>query len=354
MSCRSYREELSRCLDGRLPGHARGRVMGHIAQCSGCAHFWEELKAAQELVLGLPQAQVGPGFRDDVWQRIQSGEGAPDTIAQEPVPVLTKMRYGLLGAAAAAVFILAVHYGVGNSSIIQESPEPGAVASGTTDVTKSPVTVTKSPVTPQVTPFVTPHVATATVADLTPANLAAKTAEQVSLAARSLRNRSKNLTNISDFRPEVIRDVRREIKMVQHGLVMLKLLRKDYGIEFRDREASDCETRVLTTLAINSELEQPEQIMRTLHALTGCSLDRLHERLLFSLRSNIPNERFLRIVWENQHQILRFVRIVPIPSGRPGEMRVCFRMIQVVPQPAGPEKQPAKTEPAKLRERSRR
>ena len=108
MSCRNHQEELSRCLDGRLPSHARARVMGHIAQCSGCARFWEELKAAQEIVLGLPQAKVGSHFRDDVWQRIQSGEGAPDTIAQEPVPVLTKVRYGLLGAAAAAAFTEAV------------------------------------------------------------------------------------------------------------------------------------------------------------------------------------------------------------------------------------------------------
>ena len=341
MSCRSYQGELSRCLDGRLQSHARARVMDHVARCSNCARFWEELRAAQELALGLPQAKVGPHFRDDVWQRIQAGEGAPDNIAQEPVPALTKVRYGLLGAAAAAVFILAVHYGVGNSPIIQESPEVDPVASSNTaDVTEPAVTAY---------PFATPA-----VTDLTPANLAARTAERVSVAARSLRNRSRNLTNIADFRPEVIRDVRREMETMQSGLLMLRQLREGFGIEFRDPEARDCETRVLTTLEINSKLEQPEQVMRTLHAVTGCSLDRLHEKLLFSWKSNIPNERFLRIVREHEHQILRFVQIVPMRWGQPGEMGVNLQMIQIAPLPAGPEQQPEKTNPPKLRERSPR
>jgi hypothetical protein len=106
---------------------------------------------------------------------------------------------------------------------------------------------------------------------------------------------------------------------------------------------------------MNSKLERPEEVMRTLNAMTGCSLDRLHEKLLFSWRSNIPNERFLRIfVRQHEHQIRGFVRIVPMPSGRPGEMGFSFRMFQVVPQPAGPEKPPQETEPPKLRERSRR
>ncbi len=72
MSCSNYQEELSRCLDGRLQGHARARVMDHMAQCSGCSRFWEELKAAQELALSLPQARAGSHFRDEVWQRIQA------------------------------------------------------------------------------------------------------------------------------------------------------------------------------------------------------------------------------------------------------------------------------------------
>jgi len=331
--------------------------MGHIAQCSGCARFWEELKAAQEIVLGLPQAKVGSHFRDDVWQRIQSGEGAPDTIAQEPVPVLTKVRYGLLGAAAAAAFIVAVHYSVGSSPVIQEPPEV-EIANDTTNGTELPVVPRPS--------------ATPAVADLTPANLAVTTAERVSQAARSLRNRSKNLTNISDFQPEVMRDVRQQIATVQNGLVILKQLRKEFGIEFRDREARDCETRVLTTLEMNSKLERPEQVMATLNAMTGCSLDRLHEKLLFSWRSNIPDERFLRsFVRQHEREIRLFVRIVPMPPGQPGEIRVfrpseqpgevrVFRMIRIVPPPAGPEKQPEKTdlpkrktEPPKLRERSR-
>ncbi|MHC4078057.1 MAG: anti-sigma factor family protein [Planctomycetota bacterium] len=350
MSCRSYQEELSRCLDGRLQSHARARVMDHAARCSHCARFWEELKGAQELALGLPQAKVGPHFRDDVWQRIQAGEGAPDSIAQEPVPALTKVRYGVLGAAAAAVFILAVHYGVGNSPVIQESPEVDPVATNTTDATKPAVP-------PRMMPRMTtpPAIMTPAVSELTPANLAAKTAERVSVAARRLRDRSKNLTNPDDFPPEVIRDVRREIETMQSGLVMLKQLRERFGIELRDREARDCETRVLTTLEINSELKRPEQVMRTLTALSGCSLERLHEKLLFSLRNNRADPPFM--LWLQQQQMRNeFLRrqMQVMSRGQPGEMRVDFWMIEVMPQPAGPEKQPEKTDRPKLRERSRR
>jgi hypothetical protein len=309
--------------------------MAHVDKCSGCARFWGELKAAQELVLGLPQAKVGSRFRDEVWQRIQSGEGAPDTIAQEPVPVLTKVRYGLLGAAAAAAFILAVHYGVGRSPAIQERE----VANTTTDATQ-----------PVDTP---PPIATPTVTDLTPANLAARTAEQVSLAARSLRNRSKNLTNSSDFQPEVLQAVRRDIETMQNGLVVLRHLRQDYGIEFRDGEARDCETRVLTTLEISPKLERPEEIREALYALTRCSLERLHQKLLYSWESNIPNdERFVQFLRENARR-LRALHFVPMPSGQPGAMQFEF-LFTVPPPPTAPERRPENTKPRKLRERSPR
>ncbi len=346
MNCRSYQEELSRCLDGRLQSHARARVMGHVASCSGCARFWEELKAAQGLVLRLPQAKVGSRFRDDVWRRIQSGEGAPDAIAQEPVPVFTKVRYGLLGAAAAAVFILAVHYGTGNGGTIQEPPEVDRVATGTPDQTNSSVMSTVAP-----DPFVAP-----TVGELNPVNLAATAAEQVSQAARSLRNRSKNLTNISDFQPEVLQEVRQDLQTVQSGLVVLKELQQGgFGIELRDDDARDCLTRVLTTLEMSPELEQPEQVMRVLSAVTGCSLDRLAKNLRFSMESARLNERFLLKLrqWEAQrHQLLRHMLIVPVPTGQPGELQ--FQMLRIEPQHMPPQEPRKKDAPGGLRERSPR
>jgi anti-sigma factor RsiW len=335
MSCRSYREELSRCLDGRLPSHARARVMGHAAKCRGCARFWEELKAAQELVLSLPQVKAGSRFRDDVWQRIQSGEGAPDTIAQEPVPVATKVRYGLLGAAAAALFLLVLHYGDGRST----EPEIG-----------SPPDIGPIAKEPNAEPVPTLRFPSATVANLTPANLAAQTAEQVSQAARNLRNRSKNLPNLKAFPPEVLQDVRREIETMQQGVFMLNQLREGFGIELRDPDARDCLTRVLATLELQPNLERREDVVRTLHSLSGCSLERLQDKLLFTHGSMQPaHEKIMELV---RRQPPGFVRIVPVPMGSWGEVRFEFWMVPA--EPNQPQKQPQKARSRKLRERSPR
>ncbi len=313
--------------------------MEHVAGCSDCARFWEDLHGAQRLAMGLPQARVGSRFRDEVWQRIQAGEGAPDNIAQEPVPALAKVRYGLLGAAAAAVFILAVHYGF-RPGVVEPSGDPSGE-----ELAKvaEPLVTTPAPA----------------VRDLTPANLAVHTANQVSMAARSLRHRSRTLTRVEQFQPEVIRDVREKIETMRSGLVMLKQLREGFGIEFRDNDARDCLTRVLTTLEFHPNLEQPEQVRQTLHAITGCSLDRLQENLRFSPKHNLPHDpRFA--LWANrmfieQHRIMRNMIVIP-SFGQPWELRI-FAMIGGIPAPADPSAQTEEAKPRgprKLRERSPR
>jgi hypothetical protein len=303
--------------------------MDHVARCSDCARFWEDLHGAQELAMGLPEARVGSRFRDEVWQRIQAGEGAPDNIAQEPVPVLTKIRYGVFGAAAAAVFILAVHFGF--RPAVHEPAEPNGE-----DVANI---VNEPPVTPPAMPV---------VADLTAANLAAHTANQVSIAARSLRSRSRTLTDVKQLRPEVIRDVRENIETVRSGLVILKRLR----IEFRNNDARDCLTRVLTTLEFHQNLEQPEQVRQTLHAISGCSFDRLQESLLFNVTHNRPPppEFFM---WLNEHpEQNRIIRhMVMLPDAQQGEFR--FFWIVGTPPPAQPTP-PQKIQSRKLRERTPR
>lgn len=106
MHCNTCRYELSQCLDGRLPSGRRAVVMQHVDGCATCAAFWAELQAAQQLSLQLPRQRVSEGFRDQLWERIRAGEGTPAAVFHEPVPMLTKARYALTGAAAAAAVLL--------------------------------------------------------------------------------------------------------------------------------------------------------------------------------------------------------------------------------------------------------
>ncbi len=80
--------------------------MQHAAACDDCAIFWTELQAAQQLTLQLRRPHVGADFRESLWQRIQAGEGTPDAVFRERVPLVAKLRYALTGAAAAAAALL--------------------------------------------------------------------------------------------------------------------------------------------------------------------------------------------------------------------------------------------------------
>lgn len=110
MNCTTCRYELSQCLDGRLPSGRRTEVMNHAESCATCGSFWLELQAAQRLTLSLRQAEVGTDFREQLWERIHAGEGTPSAVFQENVPLLSKMRYALTGAAAAAALLIGVSY----------------------------------------------------------------------------------------------------------------------------------------------------------------------------------------------------------------------------------------------------
>jgi hypothetical protein len=130
MNCTTCRYELSQCLDGRLPSGRRGLVMQHVEDCDDCGTFWSELQAAQKLVLQLPRERVGDGFRDQLFERIRSGEGTPEAVFREPVPTLAKVRYAFTGAAAAAaVLVLATWFRDGRPSPVENHVvTPGHVA----------------------------------------------------------------------------------------------------------------------------------------------------------------------------------------------------------------------------------
>ncbi len=108
MSCKRFLFEMSQALDGRLPSSKRAALLNHISECDPCAQSWEDHQRAQQLVSNLPKQSVSRGFRDELSARIQAGEGASDAIFGEPVPILAKAQYVLAGAAAAAVFLVAM------------------------------------------------------------------------------------------------------------------------------------------------------------------------------------------------------------------------------------------------------
>lgn len=106
MNCNVYRFELSQCLDGRLPAGRRSAVLQHAGECIGCGAFWTDLQNAQRLTRRLQPTRVGADFRESLFARIESGEGTPEAVFHEPVPMLAKARYALTGAAAAAALIV--------------------------------------------------------------------------------------------------------------------------------------------------------------------------------------------------------------------------------------------------------
>jgi hypothetical protein len=84
--------------------------MGHAESCEPCGSFWLELQSAQQLTLSLSSDQVGSDFREQLWERISAGEGTPSSVFQESVPLWSKLRYTLTGAAAAAALLIGINY----------------------------------------------------------------------------------------------------------------------------------------------------------------------------------------------------------------------------------------------------
>jgi len=134
MNCNTCRYELSMCLDGRLPSGRRSVVLQHAAECVGCRRFWAELQQAQQLALQLPKHRVSAGFHTQLWERIRAGEGTPEAVFHEPIPWLTKARYVMTGAAAAAaVLALALvlrpaNQGNSNQGNSNQEPQPQTIA----------------------------------------------------------------------------------------------------------------------------------------------------------------------------------------------------------------------------------
>ena len=106
MNCRTCQYDLSQCLDGRLPSGRHKIVMEHVDECGRCWQFWSELRRAQQLTQQLPRQRTDQSFREQLFARIDTGEGTPAAVFLEPIPAAKKIRYVMTGAAAAAAVLV--------------------------------------------------------------------------------------------------------------------------------------------------------------------------------------------------------------------------------------------------------
>ncbi|MFT4512496.1 MAG: hypothetical protein ACI91B_001192 [Planctomycetota bacterium] len=118
--------------------------MNHAESCATCGSFWLELQAAQKLSLSLQQAETSSNFREGLWDRINAGEGTPSAVFQEQVPLWSKVRYALTGAAAAAALLIGVTFLTKDNAVtpnitdVANSNNGGASSDGTAnDLTPS-------------------------------------------------------------------------------------------------------------------------------------------------------------------------------------------------------------------------
>lgn len=182
MSCNETQLQMSLCLDGRLPAGSRATVLAHIAGCADCERVWTDLQKAQDLVLNLPVQKTSRDFRQTLWARIESGEGAPEVRLAEPVTIMAKARYVLAGAAAAAVLL------VSGKLLMSERTKPLASSDAPQIIAKADPIVDDTAKGLHPKPRLAPDT-NAQVIDFNPATLASTFAERTARNVRTLRSR---------------------------------------------------------------------------------------------------------------------------------------------------------------------
>jgi Putative zinc-finger len=369
MSCSRFQMDLSRCLDGRLPGARRAEVMTHVDKCSKCTQVWEDMQAAQSLVFRLEQPSVSPSFRDDVWERIHSGEGAPEILLQEPVTNLAKVRYGLIGAAAAAAFLVGLHLLTMDRSPVESDAKATDVVDLSdplpdSEPTPAPRDIARPPEAPT-TQLVSGELAAAS-------QLATQTVARVSSAANRLKIRTPLILRGEAKNRRLWQEVTEDVQTIDGGLHVLDTLQRRQIVTL-EPSSQECMTAARTTL----DLFRSDPRRRTINlvrSLDNCSLDGLTKvRIQFSIPQIQHPQGVLMDILANDPrlgQILMDLGIIGGPVGGmmlpdfhfapgPAQHLLMFRfrqMPQVPPRRASPEPtQPRKSPSRKtLRRRSKK
>lgn len=295
MSCSRYQFEMSQCLDGRLTSSRRREVMAHADNCARCALAWDEMQEAQSLTFQLKPPPVAVSFRNAVWDRVQSGEGTPEVLLREPVNISTKLHYGLIGAAAAAVFL--VSYNVWFASTATPSPDPSVASNEEGSLDESSNS------------FITDNRASQAVQGdfltepLTAATLANHTIGEVAGAASRLKlRRGTVLANPAQTPGGVWLDIRNDVQVLGDGLQFLGSLEKENFVEFQG-QSRQCMEQARIALVTRGKDRQSIQVL--VQTLSSCPLDGLENGLRFHARATHFNERLLRVIQQDRERISR-------------------------------------------------
>ncbi|MEE2885835.1 MAG: hypothetical protein VX951_00250 [Planctomycetota bacterium] len=307
MSCTRYQFELSQCLDGRLSNARQREVMAHANNCARCSLAWEEMQEAQSLIFRLEQPEVTTGFREAVWERVQSGEGTPEVLLNERISFAAKCRYGLVGAAAAALFLLT--YNLWFTPSIAPIPPEENLASKESEFAEDHSSSGVIAGTQEVNGgFLTEP--------LTAATLANHTIGEVSGAASRLKLRRKTvLTNPAKTPGGVWVDIRNDVQVLGDGLQFLGSLEKEDFVEFQGR-SRQCMEQARIALVAPSEDRRSIQVL--VQTLSSCPLDGLESGLRFHARATHFDERLLRLIQGDRERINRmFSNMQLMPQALP-------------------------------------
>ena len=251
MSCNEYQLQMSLCLDGRLPAGSRASVLAHIASCGDCDRVWDDLQKAQDLVLNLPVQKTSRDFRQTLWARIEAGEGAPEVKFVEPVSLMTKARYVIAGAAAAALMLVCGKLllsgdlaGSGVSTGSQVATAPGQ---------SSPAKTT--PLHPK-----DPGNATISNADLVAFNPYSLTRQVTERTAQSIRKLRSQLCTDSSTLPQSFMEpeMRAAVAELRDSIELVRFL-QDTGVVVAIPPEIDSQLRSLTRLVQNSDSSKQVQ-----------------------------------------------------------------------------------------------
>jgi len=326
MNCRTAHYDLSLCLDGRLPSGKRALLMEHVDGCEPCTAMWRELQAAQSLALRLPKQRVSSGFHDQLWERIQSGEGTPDAVFREPVPLASKVRYLLAGAAAAAAVLVAL-------DVLQPASEK---ARNATDNAAQPRLVARGEAQLQDNQ---PSAAFASLAPLTPDLLAREAALQfrnnyVQASSQIAALEGRQAPSQGQPADPMVRSVcEHAVQMHDLGSVLLRL-REDEHVTFSNPQV-DAELRMMVQLLDEERLHRAD--MDAVRTVVAPALRRVHRI------AGLPEDLRVRGIWtpaERQQVLMRISMDRPQVIGRlfyvmPGQSVVAQGVPTLDPQLQG-------------------
>jgi hypothetical protein len=241
------------------------------------------MKSAQSLVLSLPRHAVGTGFRDSVWERIHAGEGSPTIVLEAPTSTASKIRYGFLGAAAAAVFLVSLN-------LLTSDPTSTAVIE-----TLASDEVERMP--------------------LSAAVLADHTLGEVSAAAQGLRRRETTRSTP---------DVSRNLAVIGGGLGLLHDLQLADFLLLGGQSSECMGDAMQMAQQLTREGGSPEQINELVEFLEDCPVERLtftfnstsrgiqrNPEIMQFMEARVPG---LRGLFQNMRNPLMF------PGGPTGQM----------------------------------